>query len=106
MRRYSIRAWEEYKMLRNEYIKICREEEIKFENNVNKCRAEPKLFYIFINSKIKAKDHILRLKVGGEMYEEVRNMCEIMNNSFQSALTKMFVDPDTEARPPQMEEIK
>ena len=72
------------------------------KNFVNKCRAELKLFYKFINSKIKTKDCILRIKVRGEIYEEVRDMCEMMNNSFQSVFTKedMFVDPNTEARSP------
>ena len=45
-----------YKLERNEYVRIRREEERKFEKDVvEKCKEEPKLFYRFINKKMKHK---------------------------------------------------
>ena len=47
---------EEYKLERNEYVRIRREEERRYEKDiVDKCKEELKLFYGFINGKNKTK---------------------------------------------------
>ena len=44
----------EYQRARNNYVKIRREEERNFEESIiDKCKEEPKLFYRFINGKLK-----------------------------------------------------
>lgn len=78
-----------YKRARNEYVRVRREEERNYEKNiVNKCKEEPKLFYRYVNGKLKKKDGIEKLKLNGEIYEEARKQAEVMNKSFQSVFTK------------------
>ena len=61
---------EEYKLERNEYVRLRREEEKGYEKDiVDKCKEEQKLFYRFINGKIKHKEIITRLKENNDMYE-------------------------------------
>ena len=56
MKRKVSWLWELYKRERNDYTRIRREEARMYERNiVEKCRDEPKLFYRFINRKIKNK---------------------------------------------------
>ena len=44
------------KLERNEYVRLRREEEKRYEKNiVDKYKEEPKLFYRLINGKIKPK---------------------------------------------------
>ena len=63
IRRNSEVYREEYKKARNEYCRIRKEEEIKFESDiVKKCKEEPKLFYRYVNGKLKHKDGIDKLK--------------------------------------------
>lgn len=46
VRRYDRRVWDDYKTAQNDYIKIRRKEEIKFQKNIqNKGRDEPKVFH-------------------------------------------------------------
>ncbi len=53
-RNQNQRNKEEFKIAINEYVKIRREEEKGYEKDiVEKCKDEPKLFYIFMNGKIK-----------------------------------------------------
>lgn len=49
----------EFKRARNEYIRIRREDEKKYERNaVHKCKEAPKLFYGFLNGKMKQGEWI------------------------------------------------
>ena len=48
---------EEYKLERNEYVRVRRDKEKIYEKDiVDKCKEEPKLFYRFINGKTKHLD--------------------------------------------------
>ena len=80
--------WERFKTTRNEYVRIRREEKINYEKSiVEKCKEEPKLFYRFINGKLKTKEGINKLKVDGIIYEDKYSQAEIMNRRFQSVFT-------------------
>ena len=73
---------------RNEYVKIRREEQRNYEKNiVNKCKDHPKLFYRYINGKMKNKREISKLKINYEIYEDAEEMIEVMNNCLQSVFT-------------------
>ena len=88
---------EDYRTARNEYVKIRREEERNFEKDVvEKCKKEPKLFYKYVNGKIKHRDEITKLRRNGEVYETAQEMAEIMNQSFKSVFTKetVFAPPE------------
>ena len=77
-------------------VKIRREKEKKFEKDiVNKCKEEPKLFYRYINGKIKQKERITRLKENNETVEDPKEMSEILNKNFQNVFTS-----ETEFRHP------
>ena len=53
-KRWSETNREDYRTARNEYVKIRGEEERNFEKDVvEKCKKEPKLFYEYVNGKIK-----------------------------------------------------
>ena len=47
---------------------------------------EPKLFYRFINGKIKYKENINRLKENNEVYEDPKEMSEVLNKNFRNYL--------------------
>ena len=99
MKRKGPFAWEEYKKARNEYTKIRREEARKYEKNiVEKCKNEPKLFYRFVNGKLKNKKEISKLKVNGEFLEDEELMAEELNKCFQKVFTneETFNEPDME----------
>lgn len=66
VRRQRIRAWEEYNKKRND-CKNTKKKKYNVRIIVNKCRAEPKWFYKYINSKLGTKYRISRLKVGEEI---------------------------------------
>ena len=69
-------------------MKIRREEEKNYEKNIiDKCKNEPKLFYRYVNSKMKCKSGISKLKLGGNSYEGTKEMAEIMNRNFQKVFT-------------------
>ena len=54
---------EQYKLVRNIYVRIRREEEKRYERDlVDKCKEEPKPFYGFINVKIRHEESVARWK--------------------------------------------
>ncbi len=80
---------EAFKVARNSYVQARREAQRKYEKYiVDKCINEPKLFYRFINGKMKQKVGISRLKVEDEVYEDDDSICEIMNQKFQEVFTR------------------
>ena len=50
-------------------------------------KNEPKMFYRFINKKMKQKVGIYKLRVEGTVYEEEEGICEVMNRKFQEVFT-------------------
>ena len=88
-KRRNSRTWKEYTQARNKYTTIRREEQRNYEKNiVEKCKDEPKLFYRFINGKLKSQDTVQRLRVGGELYEREEELCEVMNEKFQTVFVQ------------------
>ena len=78
----------QYIEARNEYVKIRREEERRFERDiVKRCEEEPKLFYKYINGKMISKETIDKLIKGDKTYETAEEMSELMNDSFRSVFT-------------------
>ena len=56
-RRYNL--WMNYVNKRNEYVKIRRDELRNYEKDiVNKCKDKLKLFYRYVNGKLKSKGEI------------------------------------------------
>lgn len=53
----------EFKLARNYYVRIQREEKNHKKYIVNKCKTDTKLFYRYINQTIKNKENVTRLKV-------------------------------------------
>ena len=107
-KRRNHRNKEDYKWARNEYVLVRREEEKGYEKDiVEKCKEEPKLFYQFINGKIKQKDKVERLKDGSETYEDPKDMSEILNKNFQQVFTKEteFTEPRDKTSNKKMWEI-
>jgi len=49
---------------------------------IEKCKDEPKMFYRYINGKIKNKEEINRLKVNAIVYEDALLQAEVMNKCF------------------------
>ena len=87
---------ERYKEARNEYVRIRREEEIAFEKDVvEKCENEPKLFYKYINGKMKCKKGIDKIVKGEKTYQTAEELSEIMNESFKQVFTEeeAFTEP-------------
>ena len=81
--------WEKYKLERNKYTSVCREEKRNYEKDiVDKCKDQPKLFYKYVNSKMKHKEGIEVLKVNGIEYEDVADMTEVMNTHFHNVFTR------------------
>lgn len=96
-KRKNEQTWNRYKKLRNKYIKIRRQEARNHEKNiVKKCEKEPKLFFRYVNSKLKVKDRIVRLRKGDDTYEDDEGMCDIMNSTLHSVYTvdDEFTEPD------------
>lgn len=84
-KRKNNQTWEKYTKLRNEYTKIRRQEAKNYEKNiVNKCESDPRLFYRHINSKIKTKEKIKRLKRGDTVFEDDESLCEVMNDTLHT----------------------
>ena len=65
---------------------------------MEKCKDEPRLFYRFVNGKLKNKKEISKLKVDGEFLEEEELMAEELNKCFQKVFTneETFNEPDIE----------
>ena len=103
---------EEYELERNEYVKVRREEEKRYEKDtVDKCKEGPKLFYWFINGKIKHKKIITILKENNEVrtvYEDPKEMSEVLNRNFQKIFTTEldFKKPQGQVRKNEMWDIK
>ena len=98
-RHSSERAWAKYREERNEFIRIRREEEIKFERNiVEKCESDPKLFYRHINGKLKAKESVKRLRTEDRIVESDEEICEVLNDKLTSVFTEedQFTEPEGE----------
>ena len=107
-KRKNPRTWKEYTEARNRFTAIRRNEQCNYERNiVDKCKNEPKLFYRYINGRLKSKDSVSKLRVGEKIYEREEELCEVMNEKFQS----VFVLEDDHQPPidgkkaPDMEEI-
>ena len=86
---------------RNEYVRIRREDEIRFEKDiVEKCKEEPKLFYRHIKGKMTNRETIDKLEKGGKKYEKVEEMSEVMNENFKSVFSveEEFVESREEVR--------
>ena len=95
--------------MRNEYVRVRREEEIKFEKDVvEKCNDNPKLFYRYVNDKMTSKEEIVTLIKGHKIYDKEEEMTELMNESFKSVFNKdeEFVEPNKERRQMGLCEIK
>ena len=74
---------------RNIHTRIIREAEKNFEKDIiEKSEKEPKLFYDYIKSKTKKKEHILTIIDEGITYDNDKDMSKILNKKFQSVFTK------------------
>merc|ERR1712035_156272 len=82
-------ACERFVQARNEYTEIRREEARKIEQGiVEKSVEEPKILYAHINSKMKVKTKLQRLRVDEDIHEYDKAMCEVLNESFHTVFTK------------------
>ncbi len=90
MRRRSRAAnTRDYKLARYEYVRIRREEERNYEKDIiEKCGEEPRLFYRYINKKLKHRECIDRLRDDHRIYEEPKEMSELLNLNFQKVFTE------------------
>ena len=87
---------ENYKVARNVYSKVRRDEEEKYEKDIiDKCKEQPKLFYRFINGRTKSRNGVEKIKVGDHTYDEPKEISEILNKKFQEVFT-----PETEFNEP------
>ena len=88
-RHRSQAAYERYKVGRNEYTQTMREAKLNFEKDIiNKCTSQPKLFFNYINSKTKSRDQISAIKDNNIVYSKEEEMCEILNEKFQSVFVQ------------------
>ena len=88
-RRRTDRTAEEYHRARNIYTEIRREEQANYEKNiVDKYESDPKLFYKYVNGKTKIKSTIQRLKIDGKVFEDERELAQILNDKFKSVFVK------------------
>ena len=72
--------WEKYKT-RNEYVRIQRKEEGNFERKIiEKCKNESKVFYRYINEKIKNREGVDKLKVEGIVYKDALQQAEVLTD--------------------------
>ena len=74
-----------------------REEKRHFKKDmVIKCENEPKLFYKYINGKMKYKETIDKIVKGEKTYQTAKELSEIMNKSFKFVFTedKAFTEPN------------
>ena len=90
---------EQYREAGNDYLRIRREEEIKFEKDiVDKCKDEPKFFYRHIRGKMTNREVIEELDKDGTTYKTAQEMSEIMNQSFKTVfcMEEEFSEPRSE----------
>ena len=67
---------------------------------LEKCENEPKLFYKYINGKVKCTETIGKIGKGEKTCQTAEQLCEIMNESFKSVFSEKeaFTEPNmTEA---------
>ena len=86
-----------------------KQEEKNFEKDiVDKCKTQPKLFYRFINRKIKSKEKVERLRGEEGIIDDPKGMAELLNNRFQQVFTKesAFEKPQVSEEGVHMKEIK
>ena len=108
-KRGTSRTKEEYKTARNEYVRIRREEQKNFERDIiDRCKDEPKLFYRYVNGKLKHKEGISKLKFEGEVYDDAAEQAEIMNKCFQSvfSIESEFTGRETASRNAILDDIQ
>ena len=62
---------------------------------VEKCENEPKLFFKYINGKMKSTETIDKIVKGGKTYQAAEELSEIMNESFKQVFTEeeAFTEP-------------
>ena len=83
------RNWDVYIRERNYYVKVRREEKRNFEKDViDKCKEQPKLFYRYVNGKLKNKHDIGKLRKENIEYTEDQEMAEVMSDHFSEVFTR------------------
>ena len=88
--------WNKYKLARNEYVTTLREEQKKFESDIiDRCKNEPKLFYRYVNGKVKTNKSLDKIRVEEVIYEGPKVIAQEMNLSFKKVFTneKEFTRP-------------
>ena len=91
---------EQYRNARNRYVQVRRKAQQGFEQRiVENCQSDPKMFYKFINGKLQRKETIDRVKVGDDIYEDINEIVEKLNENF----CKVFTE-ETEFRRPMLPE--
>lgn len=99
----------QYRKARNEYVRIRREEERNFERDVvQKCADEPRLFYKYVNNKIRNKERIEKIVKEGMTYQTTEDMSEIINECFKTVFTEEedFTQPSNTEQSLGMQEIE
>ncbi len=74
-----------YQRARNEYIRVRREAERQYENDIgSKAKTQPKLLHSHIRRKTARKELVMKLRKGGNRYtENDKEVCEKLNKRFQ-----------------------
>ena len=62
-------------------------EEKSEKDIIDKCKTEPKLFYGFINRKIKLKGKIVKIKDREQIFDDPKDMTKVLNKRFQAVFT-------------------
>ena len=63
--------------------------QLKMNEKYNgKCKNEPKLFYRYINEKIKSRERVDKLKVEDTVHKDVLQLAEVMNKRFQTVFSR------------------
>ena len=57
-------------------------------NIIEKCKYEPKLFYGYINWKIKNRKGVDKPKLESTVYKDALQLTEVINKCFQAVLTR------------------
>ena len=86
--------YKEYAKYRNQTKRECRKADIEYEKNIaKKAKTNPKIFYSFVNSKMKVKESIGDLvNKDGNKVSSNDEKAEILNNFFCSVFTKEKTD--------------
>ena len=79
---------EAYKVAKNRYVEVRRQAQKEYEKRiVEKCDCDPKMFYKFVNGKLKKKEAVERVRLGDEIFENDKDIAEILNKSFCKVFT-------------------